>query len=203
MAYERVPGDSVPTRTAVGCAPWDGARGHSRRWPVQAMDAFPAMARGCLIRTRWRSGRVNHRAESGAGRSSHGLLVPAQRRAHQPRRRLDREHLSRHHQRSKSRRSRSPERRRAACACWAAPPRRGVTTCRMGWRPRAVPGMASEGVSFGAVGRDDGRMRCPRHRPRALPAIPFPPRRRPDACPVMAPEGLSCDRLPTQWMPSP
>jgi hypothetical protein len=84
MAYERVPGDSVPTRTAVGCAPWDGARGHSRRWPVQAMDAFPAMARGCLIRTRWRSGRVNHRAESGVGFSAQRPRVPAQRPAHQP-----------------------------------------------------------------------------------------------------------------------
>jgi hypothetical protein len=34
----------------------------------------------------------------------------------------------------------------AGCAGWAAPRRRGVTTCRMGWHPQAVPGMASEGV---------------------------------------------------------
>jgi hypothetical protein len=78
--------DPVPTRTAVGCGAWDAACGRSRRRPVQAMDAFPAMALGCLIRTRWRSGHVNHGVELCADRSSHGLLVPAQRRAHQPRR---------------------------------------------------------------------------------------------------------------------
>jgi hypothetical protein len=77
-----------------------------------------------------------------------------------------------------------------------------VTTCRMGWRPRAVPGMASEGVSFGAVGRDDGRMRCPRHRPRALPAIPFPPGRPPDALPGMASAGVPGDDLSRQGMRS-
>ena len=71
---------------AVGCVPCDHVRGPSRRWPVQAMDAFPVMAVGCLIRARWRSGRVNHGAESGADRQSDGSLVPAQRLAHQPRR---------------------------------------------------------------------------------------------------------------------
>jgi hypothetical protein len=95
---------------AVGCVPWDGVRGpflrfrsppgrppdacrwdaarkRSRRWPVQAQDALPVMAVGCPIHTRWRSGCGNHGAESGVGVPSHGLLVPAQRAAHQPRRR--------------------------------------------------------------------------------------------------------------------
>ena len=96
----------------------------------------------------------------------------------------------------------SPERRQAACAGWAAPRRRAVLTCRMCWRPRAMPGMPSEGVPSGAVGRDDGRMRSLRRRPRAVPAIPFPPRRRPDAFPVMAPEGVPGDGLSRQWMRS-
>jgi hypothetical protein len=86
LAPEGLPGDSVPTTTAAGCVPGDGARRPSRRWPVQAMDACPVTALGCPIRARWRSGCSNHRAESGANRSSHGLLVPAQRLAHQRRR---------------------------------------------------------------------------------------------------------------------
>ena len=91
MASEGTARDCVPTRTAAGCVPWDGVRGRSPRWPVQARDAFPAMAVGCLIRTRWRSGRSNHGAESCADRQSDGSLVPAQRLAHQPRRRIDRD----------------------------------------------------------------------------------------------------------------
>jgi hypothetical protein len=86
MAPERVPGDSVPTTMAAGCVPCDHVRGPSRRWPVQARDAFPAIARGFPIRTRWQSGRSNHGAESCADRQSDGSLVPAQRVAHQPRR---------------------------------------------------------------------------------------------------------------------
>jgi hypothetical protein len=77
---------SPPGRPSDACR-WDAARKCSRRWPVQAVDAFPVMARGCPIRTGWRSGRSNHGAESGADRQLHGSLVPAQRRAHQPRRR--------------------------------------------------------------------------------------------------------------------
>ena len=103
----------------------------------------------------------------------------------------------------KSARSRSPERRQAACAGWAAPPRRDVTTCRVGWRPRAFPATASAGVPSGAVGRDDGRMRGMGCRPRALPAIPFPPRWRPDAFPVMAPAGIPRDGLSRQGMRCP
>jgi len=87
MASEGAACDSVPTTTAVGCVPGDGARGPSPHWLVQAMDARPAMAVGCLIRARWRSGRSNHRAESCADRQSNEPLVPAQRVAHQPRRR--------------------------------------------------------------------------------------------------------------------
>ena len=83
-ASEGAAGDSVPTTTAVGCVPGDGARGPSPHWLVQAMDARPAMAVGCLIRARWRSGRSNHRAESCADRQSNEPLVPAQRPAHQP-----------------------------------------------------------------------------------------------------------------------
>ena len=86
MAYEGGAGDPVPTRTAVGCVPGDGARGRSQRWPVQAMDAFPAMARACPIRTRWRSGCSHHGVESGADFHTNRPLVPAQRLAHQPRR---------------------------------------------------------------------------------------------------------------------
>jgi hypothetical protein len=86
MACEGAAGDSVPTATAVGCVAWDGVRGRSPCWPVHALDALPVMARGCPIRARWRSGRSNHGVESCADRSSHGLLVPAQRLAHQPRR---------------------------------------------------------------------------------------------------------------------
>ena len=79
MASEGAACDSVPTTTAVGCVPGDGARGPSPHWLVQAMDARPAMAVGCLIRARWRSGRSNHRAESCADRQSNEPLVPAQR----------------------------------------------------------------------------------------------------------------------------
>jgi hypothetical protein len=86
MAPEGAAGDSVPTTTAAGCVPRDGARGPFLRPPSHAMDAFPVMALGCPIRTRWRSGRSNHRVESYAGVPSHGSLVPAQRLAHQPRR---------------------------------------------------------------------------------------------------------------------
>jgi hypothetical protein len=78
---EGVPGDSVPTTTTVGCVPWDAVRGRSRRWPVQARDALPAMAVGCGIRVRWRSGRSTHRAESYVGFSTQRPLVPAQRAA--------------------------------------------------------------------------------------------------------------------------
>ena len=67
MAPEGAARDSVPTTAAAGCIPSDDARGRSRRWPIQALHACPAMAVGCLIRTRWRSGRSNHGAESGAG----------------------------------------------------------------------------------------------------------------------------------------
>jgi hypothetical protein len=42
-------------------------------------------ALACPIRARWRSGCVNHRVESCADRSPHGLLVPAQRPAVQRR----------------------------------------------------------------------------------------------------------------------
>jgi hypothetical protein len=83
---EGVARDGVPTTMAVGCVPWDGTRAHSPRWPVQARDACPVTARGCLIRTRWRSGCSNHGVESCAGVPLHGPLVPAQRAAHQPRR---------------------------------------------------------------------------------------------------------------------
>jgi hypothetical protein len=38
--------------------------------------------------------------------------------------------------------------------------------------------------------RDDGRMRALGWRPRAVLAIRFPPRWRPDACPGMAPAGV-------------
>ena len=62
--------------------------------------------------------------------------------------------------------------------------------------------MDCAGVPSGALGRDDGRMRSLRRRPRAVPAIPFPPRRRPDAFPVMAPEGVPGDGLSRQWMRS-
>jgi hypothetical protein len=71
---------------AVGCVAWDGVRGRCRCWPVQAGDACPAIAVGCPIHTGWRSGCSNHGVESSAGLQSHGLLVPAQRLAHQPRR---------------------------------------------------------------------------------------------------------------------
>jgi hypothetical protein len=46
---EGVARDSVPTTMAAGCVPGDGVRGRSRRWPVQARDALPVMARGCPI----------------------------------------------------------------------------------------------------------------------------------------------------------
>jgi hypothetical protein len=68
-----------------------------------------------------------------------------------------------------------PERRRAACAGWAAPRRRDVTTCRTGWRPRAAPGMA-----FGCVPPQRGWAR-----------------RRSDALRVMAFEGAARDPVPT------
>ena len=45
-------------------------------------------------------------------------------------------------------------------------------------------------------------MRGLRHHPRAFPAIPFPPRWRPDACPVMAPAGLPGDDLSRHGMRS-
>jgi hypothetical protein len=86
MAPEGAARDGVPTTMAAGCAAWDSVRGRSRRWPVQAMHAFRVTALGCPIRARWRSGRSNHGAESGADRQSNGPLVPAQRVAHQPRR---------------------------------------------------------------------------------------------------------------------
>jgi hypothetical protein len=81
MAPEGAARDGVPTRTAAGCVSGDAVRGPFPRPPSHAMDAFPVMAVGCPIRARWRSGRSNHGAESGAGRSSHGSLVPAQRLA--------------------------------------------------------------------------------------------------------------------------
>jgi hypothetical protein len=40
------------------------------------------------------------------------------------------------------------QRRRAACAGWAAPRRRHALTCQPCWRSRAFPVMASEGVSL-------------------------------------------------------
>ena len=95
-----------------------------------------------------------------------------------------------------------PERRQAACAGWAAPRQRAALTCRPCWRPRAMLGMPSEGVPSGAVGRDNGRMRALRCRSRALPAIPFPARRRPDAVPGMAPEGVPGDSASRQGMRS-
>ena len=64
----------------------------------------------------------------------------------------------------------------------------------MGWRPRAF--------LLYAGGRDDGRMRAPRWRPRALPAIAFPPGRRSDAFPVMAPAGVPGAGLSRQGMRS-
>jgi hypothetical protein len=45
-------------------------------------------------------------------------------------------------------------------------------------------------------------MRGLRPRPRAFPAIPFPPRRPSDACPVMASEGGAGDGLSRQGMRS-
>jgi hypothetical protein len=56
---------------------------------------------------------------------------------------------------------------------------------------------------FSAVGRDDARMRGLRHRPRALPAIRFPPRWRPDAFLQMTHERVPGAGLSRQWMPSP
>ena len=88
-----VPAIPFPPRRPPDACRWDGARGRSPRWPVQALHALPVMARGCPIRARWRSGCVNHRAESSADRQSNGPLVPAQRLAHQPRRRRDRDCL--------------------------------------------------------------------------------------------------------------
>jgi hypothetical protein len=76
---------SPPGRPPDACL-WDAARKRSRRWPVQAGHAFLVTARGCPIRTCWRSGRSNHGVESGVGFSAQRLLVPAQRAAHQPRR---------------------------------------------------------------------------------------------------------------------
>jgi hypothetical protein len=134
------------------------------------------MARGCPIRTRWRSGRSNHRAESGAGRSSHGSLVPAQRLAHQPRRTRRSGLPSRHDSTEHRHDLVAAERRRAACAGWAAPPRRAVTTCRMGWRRRARPGMA-----FGCVPPARGWTRW-----------------RSDARPATAFEGAARDCVPTR-----
>jgi hypothetical protein len=71
--------------------------------------------------------------------------------------------------------------------------------------------LACEGATWDGVrmrsfphadGRDDGRMRAPRHRLRALPAIRFPPGPPSDACPVMAPESLPGDDLSRHWMRS-
>ena len=82
-----------PGRRSDACR-WDHVRRRSRRCPVQARDAFPVMALGCPIRTRWRFGRSNHGVESGVGFAAQRLLVPAQRLAHQPRRRIDRDDWS-------------------------------------------------------------------------------------------------------------
>ena len=68
-----------------------------------------------------------------------------------------------------------PERRRAACAGWAAPRQRAALTCRTGWRPRAVPGMASA----------------------CVPSWRWLTRRRSDALRVMAFEGAARDPVPT------
>jgi hypothetical protein len=106
MAPKGAARDGVPTTAAAGCIPSDDARGRSRRRPIQALHAFPAMALGCLIRTRWRSGCANHGVESRTGRSSHGLLVLAQRAAHQPRRPDRLGSSSRHDSTKKSARSR-------------------------------------------------------------------------------------------------
>jgi hypothetical protein len=74
-----LPAMAFPPRWRPDACFWDGVRGRSRCWPVQAGHAFPVTAVGCPIRARWRSGCSNHGVESGAGRSSHGSLVPAQR----------------------------------------------------------------------------------------------------------------------------
>jgi hypothetical protein len=129
MACEGAAGDCVPTRMAAACVPRDGARRRSRRWPVQAEDAFPVMAVGCLIRARWRSGRSNHGVESGVGFAAQRLLVPAQRLAHQPRRQIDRECFLNTYT-THNRPDLAAGTASAGCAGWAAPRRRHALTCR-------------------------------------------------------------------------
>ena len=80
-----LPALPFPPRWRPDACCWDGVRGRFPCWPVQALDALPVMALGCPIRTGWRSGCVNHRAESGADFHTNRPLVPAQRVAHQPR----------------------------------------------------------------------------------------------------------------------
>jgi hypothetical protein len=154
------------------------------------------MARGCPIRTRWRSGRSNHRAESGADRQLHGSLVPAQRLAHQPRRRIDRDGV-RTTSRFQNRRDRVAG-TASGCMRWLG----GTTPEARADLPTvlAFAGVPCDGVRRrssaallgamavrcvprdGARGRcprfrshhDGGRMRCLGWRARALPAIACP-----------------------------
>jgi hypothetical protein len=178
-AFPAIP---FPPRWRSDACRWHRARGRSRRRPVQAMDALSVMARGCPIRACWRSGCSNHGVESGVGFSTDRLLVPAQRFAHQPRRH-DRSGSSSRHDSTKNRGDRA---RRNGVRLHALVGRHhpGGSRCpagRAGARGRGL-GQPTRAFRFSAVGRDGGRMRAPRWRPSAFPAIRFPPRWRSDAC---------------------
>ena len=173
MAPEGAACDGVPTTTAAECAAWDGVRGRSRRWPVQAMHACPVTALGCLIRTGWRSGRSNHGVESCAGRSSHGSLVPAQRLAHQPRR-TDRSGSSSRHDSTENRTDLARRGAASGCMRWlggTAPEGRADLPDLMAPEGAAWDGVRMrssatrlDATTVACVPRDGIRGRCPRFR---------------------------------------
>jgi hypothetical protein len=170
-----VPAIRFPPRRRSDAFLWDSARGRCRRWPVQAMDALPVTALGCPIRTGWRSGRSNHRADR-------ALIVNPMVRSCPPNvwrisraAPIDRDCLHAMIARKISTISLAAQRRRAACAGWAALRRRAALTCQPCWRTRAVPGIASEGV----------------------PSWRWWTRRRSDALPRDGARGRSRDSVPT------
>jgi hypothetical protein len=129
--------------------------------------------------------------------------VPAQRVAHQPRRRLDRD--CRHLHDTTENRHDLARRNGVGWMRWL-----GGTTPE--GRDDLPDGMAPAGGAWDGV---RGRSSVTRlgamavgcvplaERPRALLAIPFPPRWRPDALPGMAPEGVPRDGASRHRMRSP